>query len=171
MLKPSEVKKAAKAIEADNIRFRSFLKIHADEEELDKQFLALHNELFADYDCRKCRNCCKMYKGTFQEAELEKAAVYMNITTDKFKDIFLELDEITYSYETRHRPCDFLDEDGECRLGDMKPENCKTYPNTNQPERLVSLYSMLNVVEVCPVAFEIFERLKKIYGFKSRQHY
>ncbi|KJR44916.1 hypothetical protein UF75_4709 [Desulfosporosinus sp. I2] len=50
----------------------------------------------------------------------------------------------------------------------MKPESCKTYPHTNQPERLGNLYSMLNVVEVCPVAFEIFERLKEIYRFKSR---
>ena len=42
MLRPNEVKKAAKAIADDNIRFRSFLKNHADEEELDKQFLELH---------------------------------------------------------------------------------------------------------------------------------
>lgn len=171
MLKPSEVKKTAKAIVDDNIRFRSFLKNHANEEELDKQFLALHNELFAGYDCRKCRNCCKMYKGTFHEDELEKAAGYMNITTDQFKDLFLEFDEIGCSYETRHKPCDFLDEDGECKLGDMKPESCKTYPYTNQPERLWSLYSMLNTVEVCPVAFEIFERLKEFYRFKSSQRY
>lgn len=171
MLKTSEVKKAAKVIEDDNIRFRSFLKNHADEEELDRQFLALHNELFADYDCRKCRSCCKMYKGTFQEDEMEKAAGYLNITTDQFKDFFLKYDEIEYSYETKHMPCDFLDEDGECKLGDMKPESCKAYPYTNQPERLWSLYSILDVVEVCPVAFEIFERLKGIYGFKNRRRY
>lgn len=171
MLKPGEVKKAAKIMGADNLRFRSFLKNHADEEELDKQFLALHNELFADYECRKCRNCCKMYKGTFQEDELEKAAGYLNITTDQFKDFFLEFNEIEYSYETKHSPCDFLEDNGECKLGDMKPESCRTYPYTNQPERLWSLYSVLNVVEVCPVAFEIFERLKEIYRFKNRKQY
>ncbi|SHN88523.1 YkgJ family cysteine cluster protein [Desulfitobacterium chlororespirans] len=99
MLKPSEVKKAAKMMEADNFRFRSFLKNHADEEELDKQFLALHNELFADYDCRSCRNCCKMYKGTFQEEELEKAAGYMKLTADQFKEFFLEFDQREYNYK------------------------------------------------------------------------
>ncbi|WP_027398957.1 YkgJ family cysteine cluster protein [Anaerovorax odorimutans] len=171
MLKPSEVNKAAKVMEADNLRFRSFLKNHADEEELDKQFLVLHNELFADYDCRNCRNCCKMYKGTFQKYELEKAAGYLNITTDQFIDFFLEFNEIGCSYETKHKPCDFLDEVGNCKLGDMKPESCKTYPYTNQPERLWSLANMLNVVEVCPVAFEIFERLKRIYRFKNRRRY
>lgn len=77
--------------------------MHADEEEIDEQFLKLHNELFEGYDCNYCGNCCKKY------------------------------------------------------------------PYTNQPERLWSLYSVLEAVEVCPVAFEIFERLKSEYGFKTRQ--
>lgn len=46
-------------------------------------------------------------------------------------------------------------------------ENFK-YPYTNQPERLYSLLGMLDTISICPVAFEIFERLKKEYGFKKR---
>ena len=108
MLKPDEVKKAVKIMEADNLRFRAFLKNHANEEQLDRQFLELHNELFADYQCRNCRNCCKMYNATLQENELKKAAAYLKITTKQFKDFFLKLNEIENSYETKHRPCDFL---------------------------------------------------------------
>lgn len=66
-------------------------------------------------------------------------------------------------------PCDFLEEDGSCKLGECKPENCKKFPYTNQPERISSLYGVLEVVEVCPVAFEIYERLKEEYGFKYRR--
>ena len=55
---------------------------------------------------------------------------------------------------------------GECRLGDNRPENCKRCPYTDQPERLHSLYSVLEAGEVCPVALEIFERLKREYGFR-----
>ena len=40
--------------------------------------------------------------------------------------------------------------------------------STNQPERLHSLYSMLEAVQVCLVAFEIFERLKTEYGLKNK---
>ena len=47
-------------------------------------------------------------------------------------------------------------------------KSCKKYPYTDQPERLQSLYSVLSAVEVCPVAFEIYERLKKEYHFKNR---
>jgi hypothetical protein len=45
------------------------------------------------------------------------------------------------------------------------------HPYTNQPERLWSFSSMLNVVEVCLVAFEILKKLKGIYEVKSKQRY
>ena len=47
-------------------------------------------------------------------------------------------------------------------LSDIKKD-----ASTNQPERLHSLYSMLEAVQVCLVAFEIFERLKTEYGFEK----
>ena len=62
MLQPDKVRAEAKKKENENFKFRTFLKCHADEDELDSQFLRLHKELFADYDCSQCRNCCKMYK-------------------------------------------------------------------------------------------------------------
>lgn len=71
------------------------------------------------------------------------------------------------NYQTKNSPCDFLQTDGSCKLGECKPENCKNYPYTNQPERLWSLYSVLDAVGVCPVAFEIYERLKQEYGFRK----
>lgn len=52
-----EVKELEKINE--NYRFRNYLKLHADEKVLDKQFSYLHNKYFKDYDCSKCRSCCK----------------------------------------------------------------------------------------------------------------
>lgn len=72
-----------------------------------------------------------------------------------------------WEYQTKHMPCDFLKEDGTCMLGENKPDNCSRYPYTDQPYRLESLYSVLDAVEVCPAAYEIWERLKKIYGFRT----
>ena len=41
MIKPEDVAGQAKRKENENIRFRSYLKNHADEETLDRQFLEL----------------------------------------------------------------------------------------------------------------------------------
>ena len=61
MIVPRKVPFAARKKRDENMAFRTYLKWNADEEELDKQFQKLHRELFADYDCSRCRNCCKMY--------------------------------------------------------------------------------------------------------------
>ena len=75
---------------------------------------------------------------------------------------------ISGAYDTKHMPCDCLQENGNCKLGECRPESCRDYPFTNQPERLWSLYSVLEAVSVCPVAFEIYERLKEEYGFRKK---
>lgn len=166
MIAPRKIKFEAKKKENENLAFRTFLKCNADEEKLDEQFKLLHEELFANYDCSRCRNCCKMYNGSIPNEDLEQDAEYLHMTKEQFIDSYLVKNEIENTYETPNKPCDFLEEDGNCKLGECKPENCKKYPYTAQPGRLQSLYSVLDVVEVCPVAFEIYERLKKEYHFR-----
>ena len=70
MIRPEEVYGAAKRKERENLRFRSFLKGHADDEELDRQFFALHNELFEGYDCSQCANCYRAYSTVLGEDEI-----------------------------------------------------------------------------------------------------
>ena len=101
--------------------------------------------------------------------DIDRDAQYLEITPEQFIDTYLEKEEYGINYQTKHKPCDFLQEDGNCKLGDCKPDSCKKYPYTDQPERLSSLLSILDTIEICPVAFEIFERLKKEYGFRVRR--
>jgi len=168
MIEPSKVKEAFKRIEKENYAFRVFLKNRADEDELDKQFLSLHNELFASYDCSKCRNCCKMYSASFEENELGYVSSFLNMTLEDFRDKYIKEDFGEYQLNTR--PCCFLESNGECKIESYKPLSCKEYPYTNKPERLFSLLSIVEFSGVCPVVFEMLERLKKDYGFKRRRY-
>jgi hypothetical protein len=90
--------------ENQNFKFRTFLKSHADEDELDRQFLRLHKEIFADYDCSKYRNCCKMYKGSIPAEDFDRDAQYLGITPKQFVDVYLEKEEYDMNYQTKHRP-------------------------------------------------------------------
>ncbi len=166
MILPSEVQKAAISKAKENYKFRRFLKNHADEKELDKQFLRLHNELFSSYDCKNCRNCCKLCSVEIPLCDFDKDAAYLGLSKTEFVDTYLKTDEHRISYTTKHIPCDFLKEDGDCLLGDCMPESCKNYPHTNQPDRLCSLLSFIENTAVCPVVYEICERLKKEYNFR-----
>lgn len=169
MMQPDKVEEEAMKKENENFKFRTFLKFHANKDKLDRQFLRLHKELFADYDCSKCRNCCKMYKGSIPAEDIDRDAQYLGITPEQFIDAYLQKEEHSMNYQTKHKPCDFLQEDGNCKLGDCKPDSCKKYPYTDQPERLSSLLSILDTIKICPVSFEIFERLKKEYEFNVRK--
>lgn len=169
MLVPRKVRFEAQKREKENSEFRTFLKCNAGEKELDEQFAKLHDELFANYDCNRCRNCCKMYYGSIPGADIEKDSLHLGMSTSDFIEQYLLGKDNEGNYQTKHKPCDFLQVDGNCKLDDFKPENCKKYPYTNQPERLQSLYSVLDAVSVCPVAFEIYERLKIEYGFKEKK--
>ena len=90
------------------------------------------------------------------------------MTVSDFQERYLQPKENTWDegYNTKNKPCDFLLENGDCLLGPYKPDNCSKYPYTDQPDRLGSLLSFLEIIKVCPVAFEICERLKDEYGFR-----
>ena len=165
LIRPSEVAEAAKRKEKENVRFRSFLKRNADPDELDRQFLALHREIFPLYNCAKCRNCCKQMHAEFTDDELAPAAKKLGMTREELIAAHLKRDCGEW-FET-HQPCGFLEKDGRCRLGEARPDSCKGFPFTDRTKRLYSLYSFLSAVSVCPVAYEICERLKQLYGFGS----
>ena len=144
-----------------------FLKSRADSDELDEQFLELHNELFTGYDCCKCNNCCKAYDTILENDEIVKISSYLGKTEDDFiNECLTESDEV--GYKIKGSPCLFLCANGKCVIQECKPSACKGFPFTDRPDRLSSMLSILEFAEECPVVFEILERLKRIYRFRNR---
>jgi len=165
MIKPSKINSVSQQYAKQNLKFRTFLKSHADSNELDTQFLELHNELFADYDCCKCNNCCKVYSVLLKNDETETISSYLRQTKNDFVSKYL-IESEEGGYKIKETPCPFLCADGKCEIQECKPSECKGFPFTDRPDRLASLLSILEFAEECPVVFEILERLKRIYRFK-----
>jgi len=168
---PAKVREAAKLTEDSNYKFRMYLKGHADEEELDSQFLELHNELFAHYDCSTCRNCCKECIPRITEDEAMQIAGFLHMPQQEFLDQFAgeetkEFPDEPNTFSLTGPPCIFLNEDNTCLIEEFKPGECREFPHTNKPERSFSLLSIVRSASVCPVVFEILERLKLLYGFE-----
>ena len=164
MIKIENLETLAKEKLDENFKFRTYLKNHADPQELDVQFKQLHEKYFAMYDCSKCRNCCIKLKGTIPENDLKRDAEYLKVTINEFKDKYLDDKPSNHEYDTKNCPCDFFN-GKECVLGDCKPESCKNYPHTNKDNRLASMWSIVDSASICPVVYEIIEELKKIYNF------
>ena len=170
MIKPSEVKSKALKLEEQNYKFRAFLRNRADYDELDEQFLTLHKELFADNNCCNCGNCCKEFEITLGEDEIKRIAAFLNVTESDFATEYLKKAK-PYDdnpFEFKSKPCAFLEADGRCRIQECKPDDCTGFPFTDRPNRMSSLLGVISHAEVCPVVFEILERLKVIYRFRNR---
>jgi len=164
MIKIENLETLAKEKLDENFKFRTYLKNHADPQELDVQFKQLHEKYFAMYDCSKCHNCCIKLKGTIPENDLKRDAEYLKVTINEFKGKYLDDKPSNHEYDTKNCPCDFFN-GKECILGDCKPEACKAYPHTNKDNRLASMWSIVDNASICPVVYEIIEELKKIYNF------
>ena len=167
MIKPSKINAVAKRRADENYEFRAFLKEHAEWDELDAQFLELHNELFADYDCCKCSNCCRAYSVMLNDDDIEAISRHLGQSKQDFiKENLEKSDFDENAYKINKQPCIFLRDDGKCSIQEVKPEECKGFPFTDQPDRLGSMLSIIDFAEECPVVFEILERLKEIYDFE-----
>lgn len=167
MIDPSKLEKEFLKVEDENLEFRTFLKINADNDELDKQFLELHNQLFSEYDCSKCRNCCKELTAAVEDREIDNIAKTLGISKKDFINSYI--DNSGYGIKIKGSPCCFLEDNGNCKLEKCKPIECREFPYTDKPERLASMLGMVGFAKVCPVVFEMLERLKEEYGFRSKR--
>lgn len=159
MIKLDELENLAESKQEENLKFRRYLKNHADEEELDNDFKELHEKYFKIYDCTKCRNCCKKLGISIRYDELEN----INLTKEQLQNLKEEYGK----YINKEKGCPFLNENNECTIKGNLPASCKEYPYTNKTERLESLFTVIDNTFVCPAVYEIVEELKKKYNFKK----
>ena len=162
MMTPRQLRKTARRMEDENLQFRTFLKIHADGDELDRQFLELHRELFAEFDCCKCANCCKELTTPLQDEEIASISAFLGMEQQDFIEDYLSEGEDGLELAA---PCRFLGDDGKCAIQECKPKECRCFPYTDKPDRVQSLFGVLSNARVCPIVFEMLERLKQMYRF------
>ncbi len=159
MLDLEKLKAAGQKAEEDNLILRAFLK-GRDSDEVDRLVHKLHRELFAEADCISCSNCCRVIVPVLSSKDIVRISRALGMTENEFKNAYLKKVENRWMYKTK--TCPFLTARG-CSVYDYRPDTCRQYPYTDQKEIIYRLVNLVANCEVCPVVFEIFERLKKIY--------
>ncbi len=91
----------------------------------------------------------------------------MGLSTTEFKETYLR--KYNDGWSMKSTPCPFLTPEG-CSIYDMRPETCKEYPYTGKDEIVFRLINLINNCKICPVVFEIFQKLKVIYGREFREY-
>ena len=145
----------------DNAKFIKHLK-KKKPKDLDQRFAEAHDEVFDDFDCLTCANCCKTTSPMFFDKDIERLASHLKMKPGEFINqyLFLDTDGI---YALKSSPCPFLDSENYCMVYEYRPKACREYPHTNHRKMITKLNLALKNTEICPAVERILEKLKVYY--------
>jgi hypothetical protein len=64
------------------------------------------------------------------------------------------------AYCFRQKPCPFL-RNNCCTVYDARPDDCRSFPHLHKDEFVFRLIQVVNNCSVCPIVYNVFERLKE----------
>lgn len=124
-------------------------------------FHSVHNEVFDEFDCLTCANCCKTTSPIFYETDIDRLARALRMKPGDFVETYLRRDE-DGDYVLQSTPCPFLGPDNYCAVYDDRPKACREYPHTDRKKVVQIMDLTLKNTLVCPAVYEMLERLKAI---------
>lgn len=157
---PKVVAKLAKERKDENWAFRSFLKwTELPEEEIDAIVHKHYEDVSNQIDCCACGNCCRVALPTLEDDDVTRLAEGLKLSEEELTKRFLTRNEngdLTFN----SKPCPLLS-DKRCQAYEHRPATCKSYPHLQKNEFVYRLIQAVHNCSICPIVFNVFERLKK----------
>jgi uncharacterized protein len=155
-----QFKLQSKNKEQENKKFLVGLK-KKDSRKVDNVFHSMHNEVFEEFDCLTCANCCKTTSPIFYQNDIERLSKSLRMKPGDFITKYLRIDE-DKDYVLKSSPCPFLDSENYCTVYDDRPKACREYPHTDRKKMVQITELTFKNTMVCPAVFEMLERIKKV---------
>jgi len=153
-----KIRKLSKKKDDENWEFRTFLK-GCDSKQVDSIVHRLYREISSEIDCRTCANCCKKIQPVLDQTDVEKLSKGLGIPVAQFKDRYLVKDDEHEKYRFNEMPCPFL-KGNTCSCHAYRPKDCASYPHLHKKGFVFRLISVVDNCSVCPIVFNVYERLK-----------
>jgi len=148
--------------ETENIEFRIFLK-QQDPEKIDRIVHKINRTVSEQIDCTACGNCCKKLKPCIVDQDIKRLSKRLNITATQVIDQYTETEDEELYF--KNLPCTFL-KDNKCLIYDDRPEDCRSFPHLHKEFFTSRLWEVIDNYSICPIVFNVFERLKNELHFK-----
>jgi uncharacterized protein len=149
-----------------NLAFRDFVNhaLELSDRRLNAVVQDITEQVWSHIDCRTCANCCKTQQPVFSRTEAQRIAAYLGVTLQDLVAQYLVSDADVGKYITQQLPCPFL-ENNLCTIYSVRPAVCKNYPHLHRNLRS-RLWQLLDNAGVCPIVYNVLERLKTQVGFQ-----
>jgi uncharacterized protein len=129
-------------------------------EEVDKISNQINDDFVQKIDCLKCGNCCKTTVTTFNESDVSRASKFLQISKKNFVNKYL-IDDMG-EYTTITTPCPFLQEDNKCKIYEVRPEACASFPHTQKKGFAARRAVHAANYTVCPITYHVVNELMKL---------
>jgi uncharacterized protein len=177
---PTNVRTFAEQTQDANLGLRQYLKQqdHLSDEQVDQLVREITDRVWASIDCTTCANCCKELQIGLTDAEAQRLAGHLGLTTEAFCQQFLEAiedqgdppeeGEADIRWHVRGKPCAFLKDD-RCMVYDDRPRQCCKYPYLHEPDFSSRTLAMVERTFTCPIVYRVFEELRAELSFTWRR--
>ncbi len=148
--------------EDENEKFRRYLKNRS----VHKTDLLVHqinDQVAPRIDCTACGNCCKELSPYLNKEDLHQLAEATRKSIEDVIAAYTEKDEEGLSFN--QMPCVFLAEN-KCTIYQHRPETCHSFPHLHKPEFTSRLRRVMDNYAICPIIFNVIERMKVEMGFE-----
>lgn len=157
------IKAQAEINEDENDNFRIYLKSF-NSDELDDKVHAINDCVTPQIDCTTCGACCMKLMINVTEEEKNSVAAHLNITSQKFKENYLE-ESIQGKLIINTIPCHFLAY-SKCKIYENRFTECRAFPHLQEKNFQGRLFGTLLHYAMCPIVYNVVEELKVAVGFK-----
>ena len=149
--------------EEENESFRRFLK-NRNLHKADILVHRLNGEISPRIDCTACGNCCKQLSPYLGKEDLRLIAEATRLSIGEVIAAYTEKDA-DGGISFRDMPCCFL-EDNKCSIYAHRPEVCHSFPHLDKPGFVSRLRSAMYNYSICPIVYNVIERMKLEMGFR-----
>lgn len=150
--------------ETENIRFRSFLK-GKDNDRVDKIVHTINKEVVDNIDCTKCGNCCNTLKPSLTGKEISLLANIEMVSPETYFNEYTEKNDFEKNRFLKDSPCRYL-KDKKCSIYSSRPHDCRSFPHIDKKCFNSRTLSMIGNYTICPIIFNVLERLKEEFRFR-----
>lgn len=158
------IRQLAEERDDENWKFRTFLK---QQDDIDVRVHRILEEVEAQIDCAACMNCCKELMPSVDDADIERLSGALAMSPEDFRQQYVEDGKIN-GLVLRGLPCPFLEGD-RCGVEAEQPECCREFPYLHKDGFVFRLMGVCSNYGVCPIIFNVYERLKHELGWRPRR--
>jgi uncharacterized protein len=161
-MQPVDLKLFAKKVRLHKKEFKNYLGEVENlvPDNLYKTMLGIDKQVWQEVDCLTCANCCKKMTPTFTEKDIKRAALYLNISTDEFKQKWLQFNKKDAEWTNVTQPCQFLDlTSNKCSIYTVRPADCSGFPHFTKKNPVLYLHVHQQNVQYCPATFKMVEKM------------